>query len=168
MSEATPGKLLRVIRFDESDNHVFSEPAADDEWAVSGVSEFAGLADDQIKGKTRQAFANGFLGVPSMGRSTFATVAYVSRDELDGVRFELARQLIEKFGAPTLDEALSAADREIGFTTELCSHMPINTVFTVRRVIDKTGQIREEFREIKPPSGEPRHARIWDVIEGDG
>ena len=41
----------------------------------------------------------------------------------------------------------------------------MNTVFTVRRVLED-GQVREEFREITPPS-EPRHARIWEVAEDD-
>ena len=162
------GKLLRVIRFDQSDAHVFEVPAIEDEWAVSGASEFAGLADEQIKGKTRQAFANGFLGVPSMGRSTFATVAKVDDDERDELEMLLAQQLVERFGAPSLEVALSAAKDEVAFAQELCADKPINTVFTVRRLIGKDGQFREEFREIKPPTGEPQHARIWTVVEDDG
>lgn len=158
-------KLLRIIRFDESDNHVFATAALPEEWAVSGASEFAGLGDDEIKGKTRQAFANGFLGIPSLGRSTFATVANISGEERDELQMEFARLLVEQAGAPSLEAALAAADGEIGFTAELCADKPINTVFTVRRVIDKEGQFREEFREIKPPTGEPQHARIWDVVE---
>lgn len=161
-------KLLRVIRFDESDNHVFARAGETDEWAVSGVSEFAGLGDDDIKGKTRQAFANGFLGIPSLGRSTFATVANITADEREELQMLFARLLVEQAGAPSLELALAAAEAEIGFASELCADKPINTVFTVRRVIDKKGQFREEFREIKPPTGEPSHARIWDVVEADG
>ncbi|MGI9463605.1 MAG: DUF6505 family protein [Aestuariivirgaceae bacterium] len=161
-------KLLRVIRFDESDNHVFETAAEPDEWAISGAFEFTGLGDDQIKGKTRQAFANGFLGVPSMGRSTFATVARLTQDERDDLRLTLSRLFVERCGAPSLEEALRVADEEIGFAGELCADKPINSVFTVRRVIDSEGSFREEFREIKAPTGEPQHARIWDVMEGDG
>ncbi len=158
-------KLLKVIRFDDSDNHVFARAAEPDEWAVSGASEFAGLGDDEIKGKTRQAFANGFLGIPSLGRSTFATVATITGDEEEALKLEFARLLVERIGAPSLEQALAAAATELEFAAELCADKPINTVFTVRRVIDKKGQFREEFREIKPPSGEPQHARIWDVVE---
>jgi hypothetical protein len=40
-------------------------------------------------------------------------------------------------------------------------------VFTVRRVVDPGGEIREEFRIIKPPAaGEAVHAKIW-AIEQD-
>ncbi|NNE22963.1 MAG: hypothetical protein HKN11_10175 [Rhizobiales bacterium] len=160
-------KLLRIIRFDQSDNHVFARAAEPDEWSVSGASEFAGLGDDEIKGKTRQAFANGFLGVPSLGRSTFATVATITQDERDELHMLFARTLVEEAGAPSLEQALSVAQAEISFAADLCAGKPINTVFTVRRVIDKKGQFREEFREIKPPTGEPQHARIWDVSEAD-
>ena len=160
-------KLLRIIRFDQSDSHVFAQAAEPDEWSVSGASEFAGLGDDEIKGKTRQAFANGFLGVPSLGRSTFATVASMSDDERAELKMLFARTLVEEAGAPSLEQALDAAEAEIAFTADLCADKPINTVFTVRRVIDKKGQFREEFREIKPPTGEPPHARIWDVVEAD-
>jgi hypothetical protein len=42
--------------------------------------------------------------------------------------------------------------------------LPINSVFTLRRFFDETGEIREEFRTVDPP-GEKLHARIWDVVE---
>ncbi len=167
MAEAARGKMLRVIRFDESDTYVFAAAAEPDEWAVSGAMEFSGLGDDEFKGKVRQAFANGFLGVPSFGRSTFATVAYIDEDQIQGLHMAFAQGLMERFGAPSIEAALSAADADIAFAREICGDKPVNTVFTVRRVIDKQGEIREEFREIKPPTGEHRHARIWDVVHTD-
>jgi len=45
--------------------------------------------------------------------------------------------------------------------------VPINTVFTVRRRLAPGGEIKEEFRTIKPPSGEPLHARIWTVVDDE-
>ena len=158
-------KLLRVIRFDSSDDHVFERAGSVDEWAISGGFEFADVEPADLTGKTRQAFANGFLGVPSFGRSTFAVVAEIAEDELDTVRQALADHFVERYGAPDLDTALAAAGDELGFVAELCADQPINTVFTVRRTLDDGG-IREEFREIAPPS-EPRHTRIWDVVEDD-
>ncbi len=161
-------KLLRVIRFDETDNYVFAKAAEPDEWAISGSFEFTGLADEAIKGKTRQAFANGFLGIPSMGRSTFATVVRITDGDRDELRMMLTQIFVERHGAPSLQEALRVADEEIEFASDLCAEKPINSVFTVRRVIGDDGTFREEFREIKPPIGEPQHARIWDVVERDG
>src|SRR5262249_15189795 len=57
-------KLLKTIRFDASDERVFDLAAAPDEWAVSGALAFAGAAPNSLTGKSRQAFANGFLGLP--------------------------------------------------------------------------------------------------------
>ncbi len=160
-------KLLRVIRFDQSDDHVFERPAAADEWAVSGAVAFLGITADHINGKVRQAFANGFLGIPSMGRSTFTTVAECAPREAEGLQLELARGFYEAFNAPSLNDAMAAAREEIAFAGELCAGKPVNCVFTVRRVLAGDGSIREEFREIAPPAAEPNHARIWDLADGD-
>lgn len=158
-------KFLRVIRFDHSDDHVFERAAGADEWAVSGGFEFADADQAQLQGKTRQAFANGFLGLPSFGRSTFSVVAEMSDEEHGALAGDLARHFVDHYGAPDLDAARHAAEGELAFVCELCAAKPINTVFTVRRVLED-GQIREEFREITAP-GEPRHARIWDVVEDE-
>jgi hypothetical protein len=40
-------------------------------------------------------------------------------------------------------------------------------VFTVRRRWDAAGQIKEEFRTIRPPTGEPLHAKVWTVIDDE-
>lgn len=160
-------KLLRVIRFDQSDDHVFDMTAVADEWAVSGAAVFTGLDRSDLKGKLRQAFANGFLGVPSMGRSTFCSVAEFDDAEVDHLVMELAKGFVERFGAPSLGEAVQAAREEVQFAAGLCDDLPINTVLTVRRVMEDDGDMREEFRQITPPSGEPRHARIWEVETDD-
>ena len=71
-------KLLRTIAFDGSDVRVFDRAAAPGEWAVSGAFQFVDLAPAAVTGKLRQAFANGFLGVSSSGRSTaFTSISYM-------------------------------------------------------------------------------------------
>lgn len=156
-------KLLRTIRFDSSDERVFELAAAAGEWAVSGAFAFADLAPEEVTGKARQAFANGFLGTASFGRSTFATVAEADPAAADGIAFCLARRFVEVHGAPDVEAAWPAAKEEVDFVVALCHDAPINTVLTVRRFYAPDGQIKEEFRTIKPPSGEPMHARIWSV-----
>lgn len=156
-------KLLRTIRFDSSDERVFELAAAAEEWAVSGAFAYAHLSPSEVTGKVKQGFANGFLGVSSFGRSTFATVADADEAAADEIAFRLARHFVETFGAPDVDAAWPAAREEIDFVLSLCRDVPINTVFTVRRFFAPDGQIREEFRTIKPPTGEPLHARIWTV-----
>jgi Family of unknown function (DUF6505) len=160
-------KLLKTIRFDASDERVFDLAAAPEEWAVSGAFAFAGAAPNSLTGKSQQAFANGFLGLRSLGRSTFATVADATAADLGQIEQVLTGHFISACGAP--DEAaarFSAAD-ETSFIRDLCRDVPINTVFTVRRTWDAQGQIKEEFRTIRPPTGEPLHAKIWTVVDDE-
>ncbi len=160
-------KLLRTIRFDGSDDHVFEHAAPAEEMSVSGGFEFAFLEPGDLTGKTRQAFANGFLGVPSFGRSTFAVVSELSEDERGELLLHLCKRLVEVHGAPSLEAARAVVEEEIEFVREMCAGKPVNTVFTIRRVFDEDAGIKEEFREITPPTGEPLHARIWDVVNDD-
>ena len=157
-------KLLRTIRFDQSDDHVFEKAAGPDEWAVSGGFAFAAMAREAMTGKTKQAFANGFLSVESFGRSTFATVAEISEDAQRGVTRALAAHFRDAYGAPDIEAALPAAREEVAFIADLVAGAPINTVFTLRRFHDENGEIREEFRTVTPPR-EPLHSRIWDVAD---
>lgn len=158
-------KLLKTIRFDATDERVFELAAAPEEWAVSGAFAFAALAPEAIAAKTRQAFANGFLGVISLGRSTFATVAEATPADLEEIEQLLASHFVSEHGAPGLEAALPAAREEAQFILDLCRDAPINTVFTVRRTRDAAGQIKEEFRTIRPPAGEPLHAKVWTVVD---
>lgn len=154
-------KLLRAIRFDDSDERVYDVAAQAGEWAVSGAFAFAGLADAALTGKVRQAFANGFLGVQSFGRSTFVTVAEAHEHDRDEIAYRLALHFVEHYGAPDVASALPEAEAEVAFAAELAAGVPINTVLTMRRIRDREGSITEEVRKIRPPSGEPLHARIW-------
>lgn len=157
-------KLLRTIRFDQSDEHVFEKAAGSDEWAVPGGFAFAGMAREAITGKTRQAFANGFLSLESFGRSTFATVAEIGNDDYGKMTEALAAHFCEAHGAPDVESALPVAHEEMDFVAGLVADAPINTVFTLRRFHDDNGEIREEFRTVTPPR-EPLHTRIWDVVD---
>ncbi len=113
-------KLLRTIRFDASDERVFDVAAAPEEWAVSGAFAFAGAAPGSLAGKSRQAFANGFLGVASFGRSTFATVAEATAADLEAVEQALVRHFVAHHGAPDEGAARAAAAEETAFVRELC------------------------------------------------
>lgn len=160
-------KLLRTIRFDASDARVFELAAAPGEWAVSGAFAFAGRGAGAITGKARQAFANGFLGLTSFGRSTFATVTEATPRDLDHIEQRLAEHFVSAHAAPGLEAALPAAREEAAFVIELCRDAAINTVFAVRRTWDAGGHIKEEFRTVRPPASEPPHARIWTVVDDE-
>ncbi len=158
-------KFLKTIRFDTSDDHVFETPAPPDEWAVSGAFAFSHLSNGEVKGKVKQAFANGFLALTSFGRSTFVSVAECNEDDLTMIEASLARHFVENFGAPDEAAALPAARDETRFILDLCETPLINTIFTVRRSFANDGQIKEEFRTIQAPDAQPKHTRIWSVVE---
>lgn len=156
-------KFLRVVQFDASDGAVFSKLAVSGEWVVSGSFAFANLADNAIQGKIRQEFANGFLGLGSFGRTTFASVAEISGIQNTNLRESLASHLESVWHAPNREAALKVANIEADFVEGLCEKQQINTMFSVQRRMS-AGSIHEEFRVIDPsnPGG---HTRIWDVVD---
>lgn len=153
-------KLLRTIRFDESDTRVFPEAADPGEWAVPGTFVFADADPEKLNRQERQAFANGFLGLESFGWSTLVTVASIEREEYDAVVEELARHLQREYGAPDFATAKAAAKEEIDYAASLCEH-PINTLLSLSRFIEGDA-IREQFRIVQPPGDKP-HAKIWEI-----
>ncbi len=148
MSDPSP-QLARVIRLDDSDLNVF-EPAAEiGEWAISGAFAFSDCTEAELTGKRRQAFANGWLGLESFGRSTFVAVAPITAAELAALTDSLARHFVENYGAPSLDAARPVAEGEIRQMQDMCEDHPPNTLFVVERSLEDLG-IREKFRVIRP------------------
>lgn len=163
-------KFLATIRFDPTDDYVFEQAAAPDEWAVPGGFTFAHLPPEAMAGKTGQAFANGFVSLESHGHSTFASVVEISQTALDALTGDLADHLVDACGAPDRAAALKAAKVELEFVVDLCRDVNLNTVFSLRRSHNEAGEIHEEFRTITPAqaSGHPgAHARVWEIVEDD-
>lgn len=153
-------KLLRCIRFDESDPRVFPQAAAPGEWAVPGTFAFADANPESLSRQQRQAFANGFLGLGSFGWSTLATVATAEPDEYEAAVAALAQHLAGHYGAPDMASATAAAREEVDYAASLCEH-PINTLLSLSRFIEGEA-IREQFRVVSPP-GEKLHTKIWEI-----
>ena len=146
-------KLARTIRFDESDLNIF-DPAADtDEWAVSGAFAFSDWREEDLTGKARQAFSNGWLGLESFGRSTFVAVAVIEPTEREAAIEALAAHFVERWGAPDLDAARPVAAEEIEFMAELCEEHAPNTLLIVERALTSAG-VKESFRAIAPQAAD--------------
>lgn len=158
-------KLLRTIRLDPSDTFIFARAAEPGEWAVSGAFVFSGIDPGTIQGKARSAFRGGFLGVTSLGFSTLAQIVEVNDDDHVALVDELARRLVEHFGAPNLDAARSAAEEEVGFVASLCDH-PKDTLIAVHRTCDG-GEIREAFRTLQSYGGQ-KPLRAFSFLEVEG
>jgi hypothetical protein len=162
-------KLLTTIRFDDSDKNVFPLAAEQGEWAVSCAFQFCDKQWDDIEGKPRQAFNNGLLGLKSFGYSTFCSVSGISSSEMGNTQLQLARYLVEQFGAPNLEAAMGAAKEEIAYISELCADVAVGKVFTVRREFNANGRIKESFHMVdteEPEDGDDCiHHSAWTLVE---
>ncbi|HEX9073164.1 MAG TPA: DUF6505 family protein [Pseudolabrys sp.] len=158
-------KLLRTIRLDASDTFVFEKAAEPGEWAVSGAFAFWNRDVALLKGKARSAFRSGFLGVSTLGWSTLVQIVEASADDrLDAID-TLAEQLVANFGAPTINDAVAAAEEEITFAESLCTQ-PQDTLVAVHRTFED-GAVRESFRTLRPRSG-PKPVRVFSFLEVEG
>src|ERR1700687_3181521 len=146
--EADMLRFPRTIRLDPSDTLVFERAAEPGEWAVSGAFVFWNQDPTNLGQKQRVALRSGFLGIDSLGWSTLAIVTEATEADRHAMVERLARQLLEKFGAPDLEAARLVADEEVVFAASLCNHPP-QTLLAVQRSVED-GEIRERFRTLKP------------------
>jgi Family of unknown function (DUF6505) len=158
-------KLLRTIRLDPSDTFVFEKAAEPGEWAVSGAFMFWDRDPAALEGKARSAFRGGFLGVGSLGWSTLVQIVEASDDDRLAVIDTLAKHLVAEFGAPTVADAVAAAEEEVAFAESLCSQ-PQDTLVAVHRSFDN-GEVRETFRTLRPRAGQ-KPARAFSFLEVEG
>ncbi|HSP50646.1 MAG TPA: DUF6505 family protein [Pseudolabrys sp.] len=158
-------KLLRTIRLDPSDTFVFEKAAEPGEWAVSGAFVFWNTDPVVLEGKARSAFRGGFLGVASLGWSTLVQIVEASADDRLAVIDTLAKQLVANFGAPSIADAVAAAEEEVVFAESLCSQ-PQDTLVAVHRVFED-GNVRETFRSLRPRAGQ-KPTRAFSFLEVDG
>ncbi|MEM7508340.1 MAG: DUF6505 family protein [Pseudomonadota bacterium] len=142
-------RLARTIRFDASDTNVFERPAEPDEWAVSGAFEFSDWTGDMLKGKARQAFSNGWLGLESFGRATFVAVSQITEAEYEAAEARLAQHFVDAYRAPGLEQAKPVAAEELAFMAAMCDDHDPNTLLIVERRLVEAG-VSEAFRTIKP------------------
>ncbi|MDE0588872.1 DUF6505 family protein [Halocynthiibacter sp. C4] len=142
-------RLARVIHLDESDQNVFHNPARTGEWCVSGGFEFSNWSEGDLTGKSRQAFANGWLGLETFGRATFVAVAELNEAERDALEQSLAQHFVEIYGAPSAEAASKVAAEEIAFMQDLCADHAPNTLLMVSRELTEAG-VKEQFRKIEP------------------
>jgi hypothetical protein len=74
----------------------------------------------------------------------------------------LAAQLVERFGAPDLAIARLAAEEEVAFAEQLCTH-PVGSLIAVHRAATG-GEVRESFRRLKLREG-TGHSNAFSFME---
>ena len=155
-------KLIRTIRLDPSDTFVFDQAAEPGEWAVTGTFMYAEGDPSALQGKARAAFRSGFLGVASLSWSTLVQIVEASDHDRRAAIETLAKQLVMHFGAPTIEDAVAAAEEEFEFAASLCNH-PLDTLIAMHRSHDG-GEIREAFRTLRPKDG-PKPLRAFAFLD---
>ena len=158
-------KLIRTIRLDPSDTFIYERAAEAGEWAVSGAFVFADDDLEKLTGMTRAAFRAGFLGINSLGWSTLVQIVEANEEERLAAIDLLAKQLVAKFAAPGIAQAVAAAEEEFAFAASLCNH-PLDTLIAVHRS-HEGGEIREAFRTLRPKGG-PKPLRAFAFLEVEG
>lgn len=141
--------LARAIHFDESDQRIFANPARTGEYCISGGFEFSNWTDDDLVGKARQAFANGWFGIETGGRVTFVAVTQIEPAEIEILTKALAEHFVTYYGAPSVEAALPVAREELEQMIALCEDHAANTLLTVSRELTASG-VREAYRTIAP------------------
>ena len=154
--------FLKTIRMDDSDNRVFPAAAAPGEWAVVGTFAFLGDDPDELTGKRRQAFRNGFMGTNSFGWSTLVAVTTIGQAEYAAIVEQLADHLLASYGAPGRTQAISAAREEAEFAASLCEY-PVGTMIAIERTVEDR-QIAEAFRRINAQDDSAPSA--WAIRNG--
>ena len=75
-------KFARTIRFDKSDLNIFPLASEEGELAVVGTFSFYNIKAEDLKGKVKQAFSNGFMGCSTFGYSTLVSLVNISEEEI--------------------------------------------------------------------------------------
>lgn len=165
--------LPRTIRLDPSDKVIFAPAAEPGEWAVPGTFLFAGRDPETMDRKERIAFRSGFVGIDSFGFSTLVTVTPCRPEERAVAVDRLARQFVDRLGAPDIATALPAAEEEVALAEDLCRGHAEGTLIALARSAEG-GAIRERFRTLKPrddtafSAGYLRgHDRAFFIVETD-
>jgi hypothetical protein len=138
-------KLLRAVRLDDSDDHLFTAhgAAAGGDWVVTGgyaVCDFANAP----KCDPRCHCESSFLALESRRRCTIAEVVEVSEEELEARTDALAWHLVRGWGAPSWEVARKVALEEIRHTADVCETLAPEVWITVKRTPKEGGDAVEE------------------------
>jgi hypothetical protein len=138
-------KLLRAVRLDDSDEHIFRGfgAAADGEPVVSGG--FAACDFDTAPRCDPPCHCQAsFIAVGSRARCSIAEVVEVPDAELEAQVEALAWTLVKAWGAPSWDVARRVAEEEVRHTAEVCESLAPELWITVKRERRQDGRALEE------------------------
>jgi hypothetical protein len=139
-------KLLRAVRLDDSDEHVFRTwgAARDGDWVVTGgyaVCDFAAAPRCDPPCHCQESF----VAVGSRARCSIAEVAEASEAEVDEQIDALAWHLVKDWAAPSWEAARALAEEEVRHTAEVCETLAPEVWITVKRERAGEGALNEQY-----------------------
>jgi hypothetical protein len=138
-------KLLRAVRLDDSDDHVFRScgAARDGEPVVTGgfaVCDF----DNAPRCDPPCHCGVSFLAVGSRSRCSIAEVVEATDAEAEAQAEALAWHLVKAWGAPSWEAAHRVALEEVKHTSEVCESLAPDVWITVKRGHNAEGTALDE------------------------
>ena len=127
-------KLLRAVRLDDSDEHVFRScgAAADGEPVVSGG--FAACDFDSAPRCDPPCHCeSSFIALGSRARCSIAEVTEVTQEQMEQQVDALAWTLVKTWNAPSWEAARRVAEEEVRHTAEVCETLAAEVWITVKR-----------------------------------
>ena len=134
------------------------------EWAISGAFEFSNDTKENLKGKRKQSFSNGFLGLDPLEDQLSFQLQVLMNPKVIPVK-KLAELFVQSYGAPDIIKASSVAEEEVNFMIDVCSDHDLGSLLTVFRTFENDG-IHEKFRHI--PKGDAcSNQKIWTTVSDE-
>jgi hypothetical protein len=138
-------KLLRAVRLDDSDEHVFRGcgAARDGEWVVTGgyaVCDFTNAPRCDPPCHCQSSF----LALASRARCSIAEVVEVPETGIEEQIDALAWYLVRGWGAPSMEVARGIAEEEVLHTAQVCETLAPEVWITVKRTPQPGGEAIDE------------------------
>jgi hypothetical protein len=127
-------KLLKAVRLDDSDDHVFRACGAAQDGEAVTTGGFA-VCDFEAAPRCEPAChcESSFLAVASRSRCSIAEVVEVSDAQVEEQIEALAWHLVRGYNAPSWEAARRVAEDEVLHTVEVCETLAPEVWITVKR-----------------------------------
>lgn len=138
-------KLLRAVRLDDSDDHIFRGCGAANDGVAVVTGGFA-VCDFESAPRCDPPCHCGasFLAIGSRARCSIAEVYEASEADVEAEIEALAWHLVKAWGAPSWDAARAVAEEEVRHTSEVCETLAPEVWITVTRSRNADGRALEE------------------------
>ncbi len=139
-------KLLRAVRLDDSDDHVFRHCGAARDGEPVTTGGFAVCDFDRAPHCEPACHCQAsFLALASRARCSIAEVVEVAPAQFDEQVDALAWHLVRAWKAPSWEDARRVAAEELAHTADVCETLAPAVWITVSRSRNAAGDLEEQY-----------------------